>query len=117
MARTKPTFYPEVGEKVTLKGHTGNYWIDMVCDPYTVVAVSEKERCVYIQSCKLTFDGPRYYDTIASKIENDPDGTIIKLTFVNNKRNRNRWVHKYDAYDEYPRIAIFGIWKHQPYLD
>lgn len=115
MSRTTPTFYPEIGDKVTLRGCSGNCWTSMVRDPYTVVGVSKNQ--VLIQECKLNFNGPRYYDTIADSIEENPNGRILTLTFINRKGYRNKWVHKYDSYDTCPRIADFGYWEHQPYLD
>lgn len=103
--------YPNIGDKLYLSQRTGNYMVDMVKRPYTVVGISKGK--VQIQECKLIFNGPRYYDTLADKIEEDPNGEILELSWAPKKE---RW--QIDRYHTgYPQIAYFGSWEFQPYLD
>mgnify|MGYP007101832496 CR=1 FL=1 len=117
MAKTKPTFYPAVGEHLYLRQFTGNYWVDMVKRPYTVVSVDTKKNIVTVQECELIFNGPRYYDTIADEIKADADGRTLQLRFANAKGYRNKWIEKGRSTQDYPLTAVFGNWVHQPYLD
>ncbi len=71
-------FYPEVGTKLYLSQRTGNYYVDMVKTPYTVIGVSSGK--VLVQECQLIFNGPRYYDTIADDIKADPNGEVLTLS-------------------------------------
>ena len=71
-------FYPEVGTKLYLSQRTGNYYVDMVKTPYTVIGVSSGK--VLVQECQLVFNGPRYYDTIADDIKADPNGEVLTLS-------------------------------------
>ena len=50
MTTTKTKYIPTIGEKLYLSQHTGNYWVDSVRNPYTVIDVNDKE--VTIQECK-----------------------------------------------------------------
>lgn len=104
-------FYPEVGDKLYLSQVTGNYMVDMVKTPYTVIGVNKSH--VIIQACKLIFNGPRYYNTLADDIQEDPQGEILSLNWAPKKKC---WqIDKYKT--GYPEIAYFGKWKFQPYLD
>lgn len=104
-------FYPEVGTKLYLSQRTGNYYVDMVKTPYTVIGVSSGK--VLVQECQLIFNGPRYYDTIADDIKADPNGEVLTLSWAPKKE---RWqIDKYKT--SYPSVAFFGAWEHQPYLD
>jgi hypothetical protein len=104
-------FYPEVGTKLYLSQRTGNYYVDMVKTPYTVIGVSSGK--VLVQECQLIFNGPRYYDTIADDIKADPNGKVLTLSWAPKKE---RWqIDKYKT--GYPSVAFFGNWEHQPYLD
>lgn len=127
-------FLPKVGDKLYLSQRTGDYYVDMVKRPYTVIAVSKTE--VKIQRCKLIFPifeadpnwteeqkryyGPMvgkrvcFYDTVAESIEADPNGEIISLKWAPKKE---RWQHASYSGDAYPEIAFFGSWQHQPYLN
>ena len=108
---TKEKFYPNVGDPLYLRQRTGNSWVDMCKYPYTVIEVTKSN--VYIQACKLIFDGPRYYDTVASRIEDDPNGEILKLNWAPKK---GQWqIDKYQT--GYPEFAVFGRHEHQPYLN
>lgn len=104
-------YIPQVGEKLYLRQLTGNCMVDMVKEPYTVIKVTPKN--VFIQRCKLIFNGPRYYNTLADRIEEDLDGDIRQLNWAPKKQ---RW--QIDEYKTgYPEIAVFGSWQYQPYLD
>lgn len=104
-------FYPEVGTKLYLSQRTGNYYVDMVKTPYTVIGVASGK--VLVQECQLIFNGPRYYDTIADDIKADPNGEVLALSWAPKKE---RWqIDKYKT--GYPSVAFFGAWEHQPYLD
>lgn len=121
-------FLPKVGDKLYLRQFTKSYYVDIVKHPYTVVAVTPSK--VLVQACKLIapkydskkhggdradLDGQRvfFYDTVAERIEEDPNGRIEELTWHG---RRGMWgTPGRDA--DYPEYAIFGEWKHQPYLD
>ena len=71
-------FYPEVGTKLYLSQRTGDYYVDMVKIPYTVIGtVSGK---LLVQECQLIFNGPRYYDTLPDEIKEDPNGKVLALS-------------------------------------
>ena len=42
-------FYPEVGTKLYLSQRTGNYYVDMVKTPYTVIGVASGKVLVHAQ--------------------------------------------------------------------
>lgn len=121
--------YPKIGDKLYLRQYTGNYMVDMVKTPYTVVGIQGGK--VLVQACKLIapvyhctgnpmmdrpdLEGQRvfFYNTVAEKIEEDPNGEIVTLSWAPKKE---RWqIDKYHT--GYPEVAIFGSWVHQPYLD
>ena len=104
-------WFPKVGDHLYLSQRTGNFYVDLVKNPYTVVEVTPQ--VVRIRACKLIFNGPRYYDTIADEIQDDPNGEILDLHWAPKKQ---QWqIDKYHT--GYPDIAFFGEWAHQPYLD
>lgn len=104
-------FYPQVGDKLYLSQRTGRTYVDMVKIPYTVIKVEKKY--IYVQSCKLIFNGDVYFDTLPDDIIEDPNGEIKKLTW---RPKKEMW-----AIDEfntgYPEFAFFGKWEYFPYLD
>ena len=108
---TNIKIYPKVGDKLYLSQHTGNDWVDMVKRPFTVISVANNK--ITIQECKLIFNGPVYYNTIANAIEEDLEGRVEELTW---HKKRNLWGTKGKDSD-YPQYAYFGEWRHQPYLD
>ena len=111
METVRQKFYPEVGTKLYLSQRTGDYFVDMVKYPYTVVGTSHGK--LLIRSCKLIFNSTRYFDTLADDIQEDPDGEIITLSWAPKK---GMW--QYDKYQTgYPEYAYFGEWKFQPYLN
>lgn len=107
-------FWPKVGEHLYLSQRTGNSWIDMCRYPYTVIKV-DKNR-IWVQSCELIFDGPRYYDTLTNGIREDPCGDVRELRWSNSVKH-NGWIFKNYPGDPYPSIATFGHWDYQPYLN
>lgn len=120
---------PKVGDKLYLRQFTGSYYVDMVKRPYTVISVSPSK--VVVQACKLIapvyhccgnpyldrpdLEGQRvfFYDTVAESIQEDPYGRKEELTWHGRK---GMWGTK-GRDSDYPEYAIFGEWKHQPYLD
>lgn len=104
-------YFPKVGDKLYLSQRTGNSWIDMVKTPYTVIGVTKTN--VFIQACRCIFPTPRYFDTLPTSIEADPNGEIVKLNWA---PKRGKW--QIDRYQTgYPEFAYFGEWLYQPYLD
>ena len=104
-------FIPKIGTKLYLHQRTGDAWVDMCKYPYTVIGYDRGK--VLIQQCKLIFNGPRYYDTLASAILEDPHGEILALSWAPKK---GQWqIDKYKT--GYPEIAVFGSWEYQPYLN
>jgi len=103
--------YPRVGDKLYLRQFTGNEWVDMVKRPYTVIEVTPT--IVKVQECKLVFNGPRYYDTVADDIIPDLNGRVEELTW---HPKRGLWGTKGRETD-YPEYAIIGEWKHFPYMN
>ena len=104
-------FFPEVGTHLYLSQITGDGWVDMVKRPYTVIRVDKKH--VYIQGCKLVFNGPRYYDTLPDDIKEDINGEVLVLNWAPKK---HMWqVDKYNT--GYPSYAYFGEWCYSPYLN
>ena len=125
----KEKFLPNVGDKLYLRQFTGSCYVDMVKRPYTVVEVTPTK--VLVQSCKLIapvyhccgnpyldrpdLEGQRvfFYDTVAESIEEDKNGRIEELTW---HPHRGMWGTP-GPESSYPEYAIFGEWKHYPYLD
>lgn len=118
MARkTEPTYYPEVGEHLYLRQYTNNCWVNDVKRPYTVIKVDALHDIVTVQECELVFYGPRYYDTIADEIRENPNGRTIQLRFANTKKYHEKWVERGVDLADYPLTAVFGHWEHEPYLN
>ena len=104
-------FYPEVGTKLYLSQRTGDYYVDMVKIPYTVIGtVSGK---LLVQECQLIFNGPRYFDTLPDEIKEDPNGKVLALSWAPKKGCWQIDKHK----TGYPSIAFFNGWKYEPYLN
>ena len=111
----KEKYWPNVGEPLYMRQKTGNDWVDMCRYPYTVIKV-DKNR-VWVQSCEMIFDGPRYYDSLPTKIIPNPDGIIRELKWSNAKVLGGAWVYKSYPGDAYPEFAVFGSYDYQGYLD
>jgi SAM-dependent methyltransferase len=96
-------YYPPEGTKVTLTRPSGS------AVPYTVVGHANGK--LRIRKARLVFDGPRYYDTVADRIEEglpgDPEEELVW------KAKAKRWGGK-GKYGAYP---VFGKWIHSPNLD
>ena len=101
---------PQPGEHLYTYTPCNSYWISMVRDPYTVESV--KGNVCVIREAKLIFNGPRYYDTLADDIVDDPNGRKMTLRWSEKKQ---RWQES--PANGYPRVAVFGCWDFQPYLD
>ena len=122
-------FIPEVGTPLYLQQRTGNYYVDLVKRPYTVIGYERGK--VIIQECKMTppvyhcvgnphldrpdLEGQRvwFYDTVAEFIEPDPEGRIEELNW---SPKHGTW--QIDRFKTgYPSFAHFGEYKHCPYMD
>ena len=103
-------YEPKVGDKLYLYTPCSDGWVSMVKDPYTVIAV--KGNTCTVQECMLIFNGPRYYCTIADDIRENPHGRVKVLRWSEKKQ---RWQES--PAGSYPEVAVFGEWKHQPYLN
>ena len=104
-------FYPEVGTKLYLSQRTGDYYVDMVKTPYTVIGVVSGK--LLVQECQLIFNGPRYYDTLPDEIKEDPNGRVLALSWAPKK---GCWqIDKHQT--GYPSIAFFNEWRYFPYLN
>lgn len=103
--------FPKVGDELYLQQRTGNYWVDMVKRPYTVIGVTNST--VIVQSAKCIFNGPQYYDTLADDIVADPNGEIVVLHW---SAKKGKWQNSKDCAG-YPEYAFFGKYEFQPYLD
>lgn len=96
-------WYPPEGTKLTIVRVTGSE------TPYTVVG-TESGR-LRIRECRLEFDGPRYFDTVADRITEGLPGDREKELFW--KPKSEGWGEKGNAYS----YIRFGKWRHQPYTD
>lgn len=104
-------YIPKVGEHLyTYRPDTGNYYIGIVKDPWTVLSVRGNE-CI-VQEARCIFYGDRYYDTLADDIVEDPHGRIMKLRWNERKQ---RWQES--PAGSYPKVAVFGEYAYYPYLD
>ena len=104
--------YPKVGDKLYLSQRTGNYYVDMVKNPYTVVEVHPSY--ILIQEAECVFPSPRYYNTLPTEIKENPNGPVIKLRW---SPKRKMWQYNTPSHAGYPEYAFFGRWEYQPYLD
>lgn len=104
-------FIPEIGTKLYMYTPCNDMWVSDVRKPYTVVGYAGGK--VLVQACKLIFNGPRYYDTLPDRIEENPNGEVVALSWAGKK---HRW--QYNKYhDNCPEVAVFGEWDYQPYLN
>ncbi len=103
----KGKWYPSAGEKVTVR-----YYMTGTCDPYTVVSTGEGK--VYVRECGMDFAGPRYYDSLPTRIWDDVGGKMRELTW---SPKRKGWIMSSFPGDKYPGVAEFGVWEYAPYLD
>ena len=102
---------PEVGEKLYIYTPCNAYYVQAVHDPYTVESV--KGNTMVIRAARPVFLGPRYYDTLADYIEDDPNGKRMTMRWTEKKQ---RW--QQSPAGSYPKVARFGWgWDYFPYLD
>lgn len=121
---------PQVGDQGYLRQYTGMYYVDIVKQPVTVIAVNGNK--VTVQHAKLIapvyhcvgnpyldrpdLEGQRvfFYDTVAESIEPDQEGMIEELTF-----HKKKGLYGTPGPDSsYPEYLILGEgYQHQPYLD
>ena len=103
-------YQPKVNEHLYLYTPCNSYYVAMVRKPYTVEAVNG--RTCTIRAAKPIFNGAVYYDTLPDRIEDDLNGQKMKLRWSEKKQ---RWQET--PCDSYPRVAVFGKWDYQPYLN
>lgn len=96
---------PVVGEKLFIMSACGTE------TPYTVEAVNEKgTRCV-VREARCYFPYPRYFDTLPTFIDDDPNGAKKTLFLAKS----GYW--KEAKAGRYAGMAFFGKYAYQPYLD
>ena len=101
---------PTVGEHLYTYTPSSYYYVQAVRDPWTVVSV--KGDTVIIREAEPIFYGPRYFNTMADDIRDNPSGKLLKLRWNEKKQ---RWQES--PAGSYPRVAVFGEWAYFPYLD
>lgn len=101
---------PVPGEKLYISTPCYDYWVSMVRYPYTVESVSGNT--MTIRAARPVFCGPVYYDTLPDTIVDDPNGKKLKFRWSEKKQ---RWQES--PAGSYPRVATFGYWDYQPYLN
>ena len=104
--------YPKIGEKLYLSQRTGDYYVDMVKTPYTVVGFFMGK--VLVQEAECIFPKPRYYDTLPLEIKANPQGNIIALNW---SPKHKTWQYNTISHAGYPEYAHFGNWEYFPYLN
>lgn len=101
---------PVVGERLYTYTPCSDMWVSMVRKPYTVDSV--KGNVCVIRAAHPIFNGPCYYDTLPDAIVDDPNGQKMTLRWSEKKQ---RWQES--PAGSYPRVAVFGAWDYQPYLN
>lgn len=101
---------PTVGEHLYIYTPSNYFYVSYCKDPYTVVEV--KGNTITIQEALCRFPYPRYFNTLASSIEENPHGELMKMKWSEKKQ---RW--QQTPAGSYPKVAVFGEWQYQPYLD
>lgn len=101
---------PTVGEKLYIYTPCYDMWVSDVRRPYTVESVSGNT--IIIREARPVFCGVVYYDTLPNYIEDDPNGERLKFRWSEKKQ---RWQES--PAHSYPRVAVFGNWDWQPYLN
>ena len=105
MENTKK-FYPGPDEKLSLfRAYTGT------SVPCTVVGMKNSQVLV-VRECRLTFPQPCYFDSYPDRIEPGTPGIEAA--------HELRWSNKAGGWKEpgtAGRLAIFGKWVYEPYLD
>lgn len=101
---------PTVGEHLYIYTPCSDYYVRMIRKPYTVAEV--KGNTITIREARPIFYGAVYYDTLPDTIVDDPNGKTIKFRWSDKKQ---RWQES--PAGSYPRVAVFGKWDYQPYLN
>jgi len=104
-------YMPKVGDALYIHQRTGNYWIDSVHRPYTVVEV-KNENNIVIREERAIFPKERYYNTMPISIEENPAGKLRNFKWSEKKQ---RWLESPQG--DYPYCAVFGVWEWTPYLN
>lgn len=102
---------PTVGEHLYIYTPCNDYWVESVRKPYTVhevrgnvITIREARPCFY--------SGKVYYDSLPDAIVDNPNGRQLKFRWSEKKQ---RWQES--PAGSYPRVAVFGEWDYQPYLN
>lgn len=103
--------FKPVGTPLYLKQRTGNYYVDAVKIPYTVIGKCGGK--LVVQEAKCIFPGQQYYNSLPTEIVADDKGEILTLNW--SKKNGWRQIDKYGT--GYPYIAVFGRYEYYPYLN
>ena len=101
---------PVVGEKLYIYTPCHDMWVSDIRRPYTVEVVNGNT--ITIREARPVFLGVCYYDTLPDYIEDDPNGARLKFRWSEKKQ---RWQES--PAHSYPRVAVFGRWDWQPYLN
>ena len=109
---TNEKHIPVVGEKLYLYTPCNNYWVSMVRNPFTVETINKNKTAVVIRAARPVFYGPVYFNTLPDTIVDDPTGKTMTLRWSEKK---HRWQES--PAGSYPRVAVFGEWDYQPYLN
>ena len=105
---------PFVGEHLYTYTPSSSYWCSMVHTPWTVESV-KGNTCV-VREAELIFYGTRYYDTLPDAIvDSDPNSRNVRRLTLRWSEKKQRWQES--PCGSYPRVAVFGRWDYQPYLD
>lgn len=109
-------YTPTVGEHCYIRQRTGNYWVDSVKNPYTVISVEPNK--IVLQAAECIFVGPRYYDSLPEHITENPYGKTMEFKPSRAKKYKDLWVHHNYSGDTYPYFVVFGDgYQYEPYLD
>lgn len=76
---------PIIGEHLYIYTPCNMYYVQAVRDPFTVESVSANGNTITIRAARPVFCGPRYYDTMPDRIEDDPNGKRITFCVKESK--------------------------------
>lgn len=101
---------PTVGEHLYIYTPCNDYWVESVRKPFTVHEV--RGNVITIREAEAVFNGPQYFDSLPDGIIDNPNGRQLKFRWSEKKQ---RWQES--PAGSYPRVAVFGKWDYQPYLN
>lgn len=101
---------PAVGEHLYIYTPCNDYWVESVRKPFTVHEV--RGNVITIREAEAVFTGPQYFDSLPDDIIDNPNGRQLKFRWSEKKQ---RWQES--PAGSYPRVAVFGKWDYQPYLN